>query len=286
MGFKLYYSEKLLIEKLITFGGKAYPKNGNIVILMGGSGSGKGYQIKNLLGIEGKIIDVDRLKELALKSPLMRTKYPELKTVNLKNPEDVFRVHDIVNKKEKLNKKMMTALEKSIATSTTELPNLIFDTTMHEMEKLHEISELALKLGYKKQNIHLVWVLNDIEISKQQNLARDRVVPEHILLQAHAGAAMTFKELIHDSETTRKYLDGDIWISFNVAENDVRMENPGTKKPGGFDKWIKGSKTSGNFVEKSNYVKVKSQGKPIESEKVLTQEILKKIKSYVPDNNF
>ncbi len=275
-----------MIEKLITFGGKAYPKNGNIVVLMGGSGSGKGHTIKHLLGIEGKIIDVDRLKELALKSPLMLKKYPELKDVNLKNPEDVFRIHDIVNKKEKLNKKMIAALEKSISTSTSELPNLIFDTTAHEMEKLHEISELALKLGYKKQNIHLVWVLNDIEISRQQNQARDRVVPDHIFLQAHVGAAMTFKELIHDSETTRKYLDGDIWISFNVQKKDIQMKIPDSKKIGGFNKWIKGDKTTGNYVEKAEYIKMKSQGKPIESGKVLTQEILKKIQSYVPNNKF
>jgi len=31
-----------LLEKLITFGGKAYPKFGNVVILAGGGGSGKG----------------------------------------------------------------------------------------------------------------------------------------------------------------------------------------------------------------------------------------------------
>ena len=33
----------VLIEKLITFGGKAYPKFGNVVIMAGGAGSGKGF---------------------------------------------------------------------------------------------------------------------------------------------------------------------------------------------------------------------------------------------------
>ena len=32
-----------LQEALITFGGKPYPKFGNIVILAGGAGSGKGF---------------------------------------------------------------------------------------------------------------------------------------------------------------------------------------------------------------------------------------------------
>lgn len=287
MSFKTFFdSSKMLAEKLITFGGKAYPKFGNILILGGGSGSGKGYQIKNLIGLEGKTIDVDRLKELALKSPLMLAKYPELKNVNLKKPEDVFLVHNIVNKKEKLNTKMTTALKKSIFTSTTQLPNLIFDTTLHEIDKLKEISEMALDLGYQKQNIHIVWVLNDIEVARQQNKERSRVVPDDILLQAHAGASKTFAEIIHDSETTRKYMDGDIWISFNVADKDVGMEVPSNKRPGEFGKWMKGSKTAGNYVNKADYIKVKSQGKPVESSKILTQEILKKIKSYVPGGKF
>lgn len=34
-------AETMLQEALITFGGKAYPKFGNIVILAGGAGSGK-----------------------------------------------------------------------------------------------------------------------------------------------------------------------------------------------------------------------------------------------------
>lgn len=288
MSFIKFVSEnrELLVEKLITFGGKAYPKFGNVVILAGGSGSGKGFQIKHLLGIEGKVYDVDRLKELAMKSPLMLTKYPELKNVNLKNAEDVAKIHDIVNRKEKLNVKTLTALKKSISTSTNQLPNLIFDTTLHEMSKLQEISEMVLELGYQKQNIHIVWVLNDIEVAKRQNQSRDRVVPDSILMQAHAGVAMTLGTLIRNSEMTRKYLDGDIWISFNVEENDVGMEIKDRKKVGGFGKWVKGGSTQGNFVKKAEYIKVKSQGKSIESDKILTQEILKKIKSYVPGGNF
>ena len=42
--YKVYESEVFeLNEKLITFGGKAYPKFGNAVLLAGGAGSGKGF---------------------------------------------------------------------------------------------------------------------------------------------------------------------------------------------------------------------------------------------------
>ena len=47
-----------LMEALITFGGKAYPKFGNVVIMAGGAGSGKGFVKDNLVGIEGFTFDV------------------------------------------------------------------------------------------------------------------------------------------------------------------------------------------------------------------------------------
>ena len=61
-----------LMEKLITFGGKAYPKFGNIVIMAGGAGSGKGFVLNKLVGVEGKVFDVDELKRLASKTPAIK----------------------------------------------------------------------------------------------------------------------------------------------------------------------------------------------------------------------
>ena len=61
-----------LLEKLITFGGKAYPKFGNVVIMAGGAGSGKGFVKDTLVGIEGYTFDVDELKRLAVASPMIQ----------------------------------------------------------------------------------------------------------------------------------------------------------------------------------------------------------------------
>src|SRR5574344_2229773 len=49
--------------KMVTFSGKVYPKFNNAVVMSGGSGSGKSYALKNLVGIEGKVINVDDLKD-------------------------------------------------------------------------------------------------------------------------------------------------------------------------------------------------------------------------------
>jgi len=47
----LYEEAEMLMEKLITFGGKAYPKFGHVLIMAGGAGSGKGFIQQNLIGL-------------------------------------------------------------------------------------------------------------------------------------------------------------------------------------------------------------------------------------------
>jgi len=67
--FKDYMSENQLDEALITFGGRAYPRFGHVVIMAGGAGSGKGFVKEKLVGVEGYSFDVDELKLLATRTP-------------------------------------------------------------------------------------------------------------------------------------------------------------------------------------------------------------------------
>ena len=86
-----------LMEALITLGGKAYPTSGNVVFMAGGGGSGKGFVIKNLLGLEGKIFNVDKLKRFALKSSLIKQKAElydiDLDAIDLTDSNDVTALH-------------------------------------------------------------------------------------------------------------------------------------------------------------------------------------------------
>lgn len=84
---ELQQSGEILLEKLITFGGKAYPNFGNVVIMAGGTGSGKGFVLSNLVGLEGKVMDVDALKTATSKSKLIQ------KRVKAKTGMDVARLH-------------------------------------------------------------------------------------------------------------------------------------------------------------------------------------------------
>ena len=75
-------------------------------------------------------------------------------------------------------------------------PNIIFDVTLKNITKLSNISTALESIGYSKQNIHLVWIVNAVSVAIQQNRSRDRVVPEDILLDTHKGASTTMATTI------------------------------------------------------------------------------------------
>lgn len=267
--FKQFYNQSL-DEALIGLGNKKY---GQIVVTVGASGSGKSLVSKFLLNLPNlRVIDVDHMKQMAIKSPLLQNRYPKLKNIDFKNPEDVKYVHDVVNKKEELDVKVLSALKKSVQMSTSkEKTNFLFDVTLKEIGKLKEIFDFANSLGYDKDSIHIIWVLTPLEKALEQNLKRSRVVPEEIVKTIHFAVANTMREVIRNQEVSRQYADGYVYVMFNLA---------------GIDTLIRTSDKGGKFIEKATYVKLKEPGKHLEAEKVLTQEVLEKIKKYIPTSEF
>lgn len=256
-----------LNEKLITFGNKAYPKFNNVVLLAGGAGSGKGFIIKNLLGIEGMQFDVDHLKELSLKSEKIKQRVKDelgydLDGLTLKNPNDVALLHDILDSQLGIVTKHDASKFASILTAPKDRkPNLIFDTTLSRMPKLAEVTRALERMGYEKENTHLVWVINDVKVALKQNLGRNRVVPEDILFSNHRGASSTMREIVDMGEGVKKYLDGDIWFAFNNISS------------------VETSDAGGMWIKDAHLVKVKDQGSDIKN---IEKSITDKIASLVP----
>ncbi len=272
------YDKVFLTEKLITFGGKAYPKFNQVVILAGGAGSGKSFQQEKLLGIEGKIFNVDKLKELALMSPKIYNQIIDIMglekgELDKSNPKHIHMVHDIVNKIFKFKDKERNMFYNSLLFSPKDRrPNIIFDITLKSMKDLWTISMYSQKLGYNIEDIHLVWVVNDIEMSKKQNLNpdRNRVMPEEILINTHDGVSSTMKQILDLGSTlSENYMDGDIWFSFNKMGEDIEYEESGL---------------GGGYMKKAFYVKIKEQGKSQKTSKEITKNILDKIIEYTPKN--
>jgi hypothetical protein len=266
-----------LLEKLITFGGEAYPKFGNIVIMAGGAGSGKGFILNNLVGMEGKVFDVDQLKTLAAKTPAIQKRVKDELGIDilalsqdLRNPENVGKLHDIIGNYLGTDKMKEKLFYRSVLTAPVDRkPNIIFDMTFKELSKLEKVANDASKLGYDKKNIHIVWVVNDIEVAKQQNAKRARVVPSEILINTHRGAANTMGDIINMGNKLKKYMDGDIVFAFNKVGVDANLAKSGK---------------GGSYVKDANYFYVKRAGKAPTPVDKLDKEIRMKIKSYVPKN--
>ena len=275
ISYKEHLSEQEQLDEVaIQFRGKAYPKFGNVVIISGGAGSGKGFVLSNLLSIEGKVFDVDALKKLAIASTTFAAKVKDqtgvnLKDLDLKKAADVGTVHDIIGGLFKLDKKLFNNTVKSVLRAHPDRkPNLIFDVTLKDMGKLESISRSLEVMGYEKENIHIVWVMNDFDVAVEQNAGRSRVVPDEIMFATHEGAALTFAKILSMGSKLNKYMNGDIFIAFNKAKLDSEL----IKSDGG-----------GKYVKKANYIQVKTAGKAQTSMSNLGDDIKRKIKSYVPN---
>lgn len=263
-----------LDEKLITFGNQAYPKFGQIVILAGGAGSGKGYVRSMLLGIEGNVLDVDALKALAIGSTQLAAKIKDeigidIKELDLRNPENVKTLHDVLSNVYGIVKTNQKHIFTSVlAAPSDRKPNLIFDVTLKDIKKLDDITRNAANMGYDKKNIHIVWVLNDVELSKQQNLERDRVVPDEVLLTTHEGVSITMARLMDMGAGLTRYLDGDMYIAFNKrGEDTLTIQSP----------------DGGAYILDANYIQIKKKGDRIMNRAALSNEIRNKIRDYTPD---
>ena len=267
-----------LDEKLITFAKKAYPKSGNVLILAGGAGSGKGFVLSNLIGLEGKKFDVDDLKSLALRAPKLRKRIKkeldvDLAKMNLTKGADVAKVHEIVSQELNLpNKRMAAFFSDVIFKQPQDKPNVIFDVTLKDLFKLDNITRMAAGAGYNKKNTHIVWVINDIEVAKVQNLdpKRGRVVPVEILINTHRGASQTMLDVVKMGRGLKKYMDGDIVFAFNKINVDSSIEK---------------SKKGGAYVKDADYFYAKRAGKQPLSLSDMGDEVLKKIRGYVPNAN-
>lgn len=280
----LSFKQFLLNEALVTFGNQSYPKFGNIVILAGGAGSGKGFVTDKMLGIEGKIFDVDAVKGLVLGSKGIANRVKrdlgyDVKNLKLKNPEHVKLLHAIVADELGLIKSRERVFIQSVLTAPADRkPNIIFDVTLKDLKKLHKILDMTDMMGYQRGNVHIVWVANEMSMAVAQNKGRSRVVPEEILVATHKGASATVNQLISQLSTSLGSL-GDFHIVFNKFKVDALIKK-GTSKEA--DRFGTGRKTklAPMVVDKLNFITVKKKG----SNKInLTRESLAKIKSYVPN---
>lgn len=271
-------------EKILTMGDRsvAFPKYGQIIILAGGAGSGKGFASEKVLNISGKRFDVDELKSKMLKgkSPIISKKFLDLygrdiRSLDLKNAEDVSLLHTFVEKMGYDQKviqnfiKGETRTDKDTSVSGLK-QNIIFDVTLKKIKKLETIYKYASEAGYNKRDIHIVWILNDMQVAMANNAGRERVVAKEILIDTHTGASATMHDIIKADTNVQQWMDGDIWVLFN----NRKQHDLG---------WEENAQGHGR-VTKYTALQLKKQGQKPYSESEIEGDLLQKLRSYVPIN--
>jgi|ETN02SMinimDraft_4_1059925.scaffolds.fasta_scaffold00395_8 dephospho-CoA kinase len=257
-----------LEEKLIVYsGGKKY---GQIVFLAGGAGSGKGFASDKFMQKDlFKVRDIDEWKKAFLKLSSETRKYPELRGLNLRSPDDVFKLHMFV-KKLGIKSRSLQLLLKDVRPDR--LPNIMFDITFAEMEDIDEVIPLLLKAGYQPRDIHISWVLTNYHIAVKQNKERDRVVPDDIMIKTHTGAATSMFEVIYGN--LPRGVDGQVNIILNNKNNTIKFADSPHADP---DKKIE------NVLD-FEYFRIKHEGKRMETTEKSLDKVMTWVKSNIPRN--
>jgi len=278
----------ILNEKLILPNKGA--KTGQVLFLVGGGGSGKGYALNNMIRAENyKIINVDDIKNLIVQAniknkPLSFVPKHHRNIKDLKDPENVAEIHAYVALDAKLDKKRLNTFKKSLEQTSTnkkELPNVCFDITLRDESKLYSIIPKLLDVGYTSKNIHIIWVVTDYDLAKKRNQERPRIVPDAVMATTHIGARIVMEDIIKGiSKTIRKdFIDGEIYILLN-NDWDVKFGySKNYDKPS--ENLLKHQKQEGkSTVTDFTYFKVKDSGKGLNSSEV--DKAMKFVEKYTP----
>jgi len=259
LSFQDFIQTGELNERLIVLNNSA--KYNQVLILGGGAGSGKGFALSNFVDSSNyKVRDVDEIKRLLQKlsaagkidvrkmwsiesktksklkpaeikkvSKVLAMAHYKLENLNLKEPDHVFTLH-IMTSIMGWKNNSLAALSKSIPEDSKHKPNIVFDITAKDMMAAEKTVKICLGMGYVPKDIHLIWVLTDYKIAIKNNLGRDRVVPDDILLQTHEGAAETMTDVIGGKAP--RGLDGSVWTILNNKENTIFWSNGDGKLKG------------------------------------------------------
>lgn len=203
--------EYILESQAVTFGGKSGDYN-QCVILAGGPGSGKGF-IKGLKVLTTyKTLDVDDLKKQYIELQ-KRGKIKDTYQYDLKNPEDVSKLHTIV-KSRGWKKKQREAFWNSKKSSDKYKQNILFDMVSDNPDDIYEIIQYAKPLGY---TVTFIWVCCNIDTAREGNLTRDRTVYDHVIKGGHDGAYKTVMDILSNKYDYISENIDNLWIAFSAG---------------------------------------------------------------------
>lgn len=158
------------------------------VFMAGGPGSGKSFTAMEIFGIDKKL--KSSFSATGLKSVNSDTAFEKGLKDNGINPKDLARIE---KEDAELWDKLTGAGEDSVRSKAKQITKkqqafyeagrlgMIIDGTGHDFGKIKKQKEKAEALGY---DCYMVFVNTSLEVAKERNLKRDRVLPEKLLVKS------------------------------------------------------------------------------------------------------
>jgi len=202
-------------ESYISPGGGS--KYGNVIFLAGGAGSGKSTAIRKFVDLSNyKIINPDDFKERAVrgaKKGIMS--FRQFRSLDPNSPEGSSEIHKKFFDKGSGLRRAASVLDDP---SRSELPNYLFDRTFSHAKEFKRMATRMLRLGYKPQNMHIVFVDTPVERAIMQNRMRTRTLPDEVIRASNEGARANVRDFLY-KRLRGAAIDGDVWV---VRGDDVK----------------------------------------------------------------
>lgn len=202
-------------DRVVKFNNRTYPKFGQAVIMVGGSGSGKSFCIESgIIPMDAKVFDTDAFKKKYVKlqaNPKSSVAQTDSHQYDLSNDEDISALHWKVKDKG-WDWKTQDAFMYDDSKSPDRLPNVIFDITGKDEGKLIDIAQTCREVGYE---VTLVWVIVNRSRALWNNLDRDRNVKQDVFHSIHNQVNIVIPNFIKSK--AGMYID-NVWLVYNSSE--------------------------------------------------------------------
>lgn len=216
---ELLQIKESILEQMITEGVDD-PGILKCVFMAGGPGSGKSFSAMEIFGIDKKLKST--FSSAGLKSVNSDSAFEAGLKKNGINPKDLARIE----KEEPELWKTITEKPNGIREKAKQLTNLqksfyeagrlgmIIDGTGDDYPKIKKQKQDAESLGY---DCYMVFVNTSLEVAKERNSKRDRVLPENLLVQS-------WKDCQENLGKFQNLFGGNFRIVDNTVEKPVASE--------------------------------------------------------------
>ena len=178
-----------ILEQMITEGVDD-PGILKCVFMAGGPGSGKSFTAMDIFGIDKNL--KSSFSSFGLKVVNSDSAFESLLKKNGVNPKDLARIEaeepelwdTLTNNPDSLRNKAKEISQKQKAFYEAGRLGMIIDGTGHDYAKIQKNKKYAESLGY---DCYMIFVNTSLEVAKERNQNRDRVVPDTILVKSWKG---------------------------------------------------------------------------------------------------